>query len=73
MDSFANDDAASAPIESETVRALKHDINNQLSNIMLALEQLKYEVPDPTEDCIFYINSISLSAAKIASLLREPI
>jgi hypothetical protein len=52
-------------------RALKHDINNQLSNILLALEQLRYEIPEATEDCAFYIESIPLSTKKINSLLKE--
>ena len=57
----------------ETLRVLRHDINNQLSNILLALEQLRYEIPDPSEDCIFYLNSISVSSAKINSLLNKPV
>jgi hypothetical protein len=55
----------------ETLRVLRHDINNQLSNILLALEQLRYEITDPSEDCIFYLNSISVSSAKINSLLNK--
>jgi hypothetical protein len=68
----AEDEASATPnIESESMRALKHDINNQLSNILLALEQLKYELPSPSEDCIFYINAISISTAKITSILSQ--
>ena len=55
----------------DSLRALKHDINNQLSNILLALEQLRYEIPEATEDCTFYLESISISTKKIASLLKE--
>jgi nitrogen-specific signal transduction histidine kinase len=55
----------------ETMRTLKHDINNQLSNILLALEQLRYELPDPSEDCTFYIDSIAISTARINTLLKE--
>ncbi len=51
--------------------AIKHDINNQLSNIYLALEQLRYELPEASEDCKFYLDSIGLSAAKINTLLNE--
>ena len=57
--------------ENDTLRILRHDINNQLSNILLAIEQLRYELPDASEDCIFYLNSISTSSAKISSLLNE--
>jgi hypothetical protein len=55
----------------ETLRAMRHDVKNQLSNIYLALEQLRYEIPEPTADCIFYLDSISMSSAKIDNLLRE--
>ena len=57
------------PINS--LRNLKHDISNQLSNIYLALEQLRYEIPDASEDCTFYLDSISMSSAKIDKLLKE--
>ena len=55
----------------EALRTLKHDIKNQLSNIYLALEQLRYEIPDATEDCTFYLDSISMSSARINTLLKE--
>ena len=55
----------------EQLRTLKHDVKNQLSNILLAIEQLRYEIPDLTPDCIFYLDSISLSSAKIDTLLKE--
>ena len=55
--------------DAETLRALKHDIKNQLSNIYLAVEQLRYEIPDANTDCQFYIDLIATSAAKINSLL----
>ncbi|WP_428328035.1 hypothetical protein [Mucilaginibacter sp.] len=58
-------------INNEALRALKHDVKNQLSNIYLAVEQLRYEIPDPSADCVFYLDSISLSSAKIDSLLKE--
>ena len=55
----------------EQLRTLKHDVKNQLSNILLAIEQLRYEIPDLTPDCIFYLDSISLSSAKIDTLLKD--
>lgn len=58
-------------VTNESLRALKHDVKNQLSNILLAIEQLRYEIPELTPDCIFYLDSISLSSAKIDTLLRE--
>ena len=63
--------AASPEAEDVSLRDLKHDINNQLSNILLALEQLRYEIPNASEDCIFYLDAISISSAKIVSLLNE--
>jgi hypothetical protein len=63
--------AASPEAEDISLRDLKHDINNQLSNILLELEQLRYEIPNASEDCIFYLDSISISSAKIVSLLNE--
>ena len=59
-----------AGVDNESLRGLKHDINNQLSNILLAIEQLRYEIPDATEDCIFYLDSISISTTKIVSILK---
>jgi len=55
----------------ETLRALRHDIKNQLSNIYLAIEQLRYELPDVNADCQFYLDSIATSAAKINAMLSR--
>jgi len=65
------ENAQPAGVNDEAMRALKHDVKNQLSNILLAIEQLRYEIPDPSADCIFYLDSISLSSARIDGLLRE--
>ena len=54
------------------MRNLRHDIRNQLSNINLALEQLKYEIPDDVgSDSAFYLDTISMSCTKINELLSE--
>ncbi|HMG10113.1 MAG TPA: hypothetical protein VK609_16480 [Mucilaginibacter sp.] len=55
----------------DSLRKLKHDIKNQLSNIYLALEQLKYEMPDATADCLFYLDTISISSSQINTLLDD--
>jgi nitrogen fixation/metabolism regulation signal transduction histidine kinase len=56
----------------ENMRRVRHDIRNQLSNVNLALEQLKYEIPDDiTSDSAFYINTIAMSCAKINLLLDD--
>ena len=58
--------------EEDKVRRLRHDIRNQLSNINLAVEQLKYEIPDDAgSDSEFYINTIAISCAKINMLLDD--
>jgi hypothetical protein len=65
-----NDEVLPKREAEESLRDLKHDINNQLSNILLSLEQLRYEITDPSEDCIFYLDSISISAGRISTLLK---
>jgi len=55
--------------EDDQLRKLKHDIRNQLSNVHLALEQLKYELPDINGEGLFYIEMIDTSAKKINELL----
>jgi hypothetical protein len=57
-------------VDNETLRNLKHDINNQLSNILLAIEQLRYELADATDDCAFYLDAIAISSSKINELLK---
>ncbi len=71
MADAANDNVKQQKSDAETLRVLKHDIKNQLSNIYLAIEQLRYDLPDATEDCTFYIDSVATSAAKIDSLLNN--
>jgi nitrogen-specific signal transduction histidine kinase len=58
-------------LDSETMSMLKHDIKNQLSNIHLALDTLKYEVSDPSEDFLYCVESIMASAVKINELLNS--
>jgi|GEM_PF-768811 len=72
MKSSAKDRTASKKeADRESLQVLRHDIANQLSNILLAVEQLRYEIPDVTEDCRFYLDSISISSEKINTLLRK--
>jgi len=52
-------------------KALKHDIKNQLSNIYLAIEQLKYELPEVTADISFYLDTINTSCNNIDSVLTN--
>lgn len=71
MDEPAGDREAISEFYANTLRVLRHDIKNQLSNIHLALEQLRYELPEVTEDCVFYMDLISKSSIKINALLKE--
>lgn len=64
------DDLPLSP-EAEALRTLKHDIRNQLSNINLALEQMRYELPEESGDCPFYLDLIKGSCASINELLKE--
>jgi len=57
--------------EDDQLRKLKHDIRNQLSNVHLALEQLKYELPDINDEGLFFIEMIDTSAKKINELLND--
>jgi hypothetical protein len=71
MNGFADEnDINGNHLDKATLRSLRHDINNQLSNVLLAIEQLRYEIADASEDCTFYLDSISISAAKINALLK---
>jgi hypothetical protein len=63
--------AEDKPANGEDLRMMKHDVKNQLSNIHLAIEQLRYEVENPTEDCVFYMDTIATSCAKIDSLIKD--
>lgn len=63
---------STGPVDAEVMRRLRHDIKNQLSTIHMALDTLKYEVPDPSEDFTFCINTILTSVTKINDLLMEP-
>jgi nitrogen fixation/metabolism regulation signal transduction histidine kinase len=59
-------------VDEEAMSRLRHDIKNQLSNIHMALETLRYETPNPSEDFSFCMETIFTSAAKINELLKEP-
>ncbi|WP_345954213.1 hypothetical protein [Mucilaginibacter sp. PAMB04168] len=54
----------------QALHMLKHDVKNQLSNIHLAIEQLRYEVENPSTDCIFYMDTIATSCTQINNLLN---
>jgi chromosome segregation ATPase len=58
--------------EPDRLKELRHDIRNQLSNIQMAVEQLRYEITTgETEDCQFYISLITESCTKINESLDD--
>ncbi|MBB5396985.1 hypothetical protein [Mucilaginibacter sp. AK015] len=57
------------PADKTDLDMLKHDIKNQLSNIQLALEGLRYEVEGIHGDFEIYLESLAQSALKIDKLL----
>ena len=58
-------------LKAEAIKVLKHDIKNQLSNIQLALDGLKYETADREAELKLYIDSIAKSAVRIDQLLNS--
>lgn len=55
----------------QALSTLKHDVKNQLSNINLAIEQLRYELENPTADCIFYMDTIATSCTAINNMMKN--
>lgn len=57
--------------ENAKLRELKHDIKNELSGMILCMEQLKYEMSDPSADMQYYIDSISSGFVNINKILNS--
>ncbi|MES2278467.1 MAG: hypothetical protein V4592_20720 [Bacteroidota bacterium] len=58
-------------VDVEVLRTLKHDIKNELSGMILCLEQLRYEITDPQPDWKYYMDSISNGCSNINKFLNE--
>ena len=58
-------------IDAGELAKLRHDIKNQLSNITLAIGELRHELDDASADCKTYLDMISQAALKIDHLLKE--
>ena len=56
----------------KTLSMLRHDINNQLSNIQLCLEELKHADPAEKDEYNFYIETIGAACKKITEILKKP-
>ncbi|MEO8885479.1 MAG: hypothetical protein ABI367_05410 [Mucilaginibacter sp.] len=57
--------------DNEAMRILRHDIKNQLSNISLLVAELKYEITNPTPDCVTYLDMIDRSVSAIDTMLKN--
>lgn len=55
----------------DAMRMLRHDIRNQLSNINLAAEQLRYEIEEGGEDSALYLDMIITSCKNINNMLAK--
>lgn len=64
---------ATSPKEdpAEHLRTVRHDIRNQLSNINLLIEQLKYEMQNAPADQRDCLDMIADSIEKIDSILKS--
>jgi hypothetical protein len=58
-------------VDIEVLRNLKHDIKNELSGMILCLEQLRYELNDAPPDWKYYMDSISNGCGNINNFLNE--
>ncbi len=58
-------------IDARTFHIIKHDIKNQLSNINLVTEQLKYEMQNAPADQLDYLEMIVSSTSKIDAILNS--
>jgi len=52
-------------------RTIAHEVRNPLTNLTLALEQLKDEIPKEVEDAELYFNIISRNADRIGKLITD--
>ncbi|GEM_PF-922695 len=52
-------------------RTIAHEIRNPLTNLTLALQQLKDEVPSEVEDAELYFNIIQRNADRIGNLITD--
>ena len=57
----------------EHMLSARHDIKNQLSNIHLSLGQLRYELPNLSADCDFYLETIETAAFRINEIISKGI
>ena len=63
--------AANHEEPAERFRDLRHDIRNQLSNINLLIDQLKYELKNAPQEQRDYLDMLGSSIEKIDSILKS--
>jgi hypothetical protein len=59
------------PTGPDEITILRHDIRNQLSNIQLVVEELRYEIVEPSADVIVYLDMIASCCININVLLKS--
>jgi PAS domain S-box-containing protein len=52
-------------------RSIAHEVRNPLTNIRLAIDQLKEELPDDVDDADFYLELISRNVDRISNLVTD--
>ncbi|MES2389975.1 MAG: ATP-binding protein [Bacteroidota bacterium] len=52
-------------------RSIAHEVRNPLTNVILSVEQLKYELPPDNDSYTFYIDIISNNCKRINQLITE--
>jgi len=58
-------------ITGRVARTIAHEVRNPLTNIDLALDQLRTEVPNANEDVLTYFDMISRNSKRINQLISE--
>lgn len=58
-------------VDIAVVQQLRHDIRNQLSGMILCLEQLRFELNDPPPDWKYYMDAISDGCKNINNFLDD--
>ena len=58
------------PPRPDELSILRHDIRNQLSNIQLVVEELRFEIIHPSADVVIYLDMIASCCTNINVLLK---
>lgn len=58
-------------VTGKLARSIAHEVRNPLTNIRLALDQFKEELPEDDEDAAFYFSLISRNVDRISNLITD--